>query len=500
MLLYWETAKILKGKGRGKCMGEYKKMNFINRILYNKKLGIILSILQLVITILFLGLIINLNIIPNKYLIPSVGILLFFEGITLFTQLSTKGRRSGKIFSLLICFILGLGSSYLYKTQTVLADISGISTKIDDVSIIVLKEDPAEYLEDLADYLFGIQETIDRENTDKTIEQINKDLETEIKIQTFSDFGTQVEALYNKEVGAIILNEAYRGTIREIYEDFDERTKVITGHKIETPVVVEPSDKEVLVDSFNVYISGIDTYGSIRTTSRSDVNIIATVNPKTKKILLTTTPRDYYVPFPISGGMRDKLTHAGVYGIDVSIGTLEELYDIDIDYYARVNFTSLIKMVDVLGGITVNSEYAFNAGGFSFNKGINHLNGEQALAFSRERKSFATGDNQRGKNQMEVIKGMINKALSPSIIINYNAIMNSLAGSIDTNMTTSEITSLIKMQINDMSPWDIETNNVVGTGTMETTYTYKSTPLYVMIPDYDSVEAAKEKIRQVMEE
>ena len=179
---------------------------------------------------------------------------------------------------------------------------------------------------------------------------------------------------------------------------------------------------------------------------------------------------------------------------------MEELYDIDIDYYARVNFTSLIKMVDVLGGITVNSEYAFNAGGFSFNKGINHLNGEQALAFSRERKSFAAGDNQRGKNQMEVIKGMINKALSPSIIINYNAIMNSLAGSIDTNMTTSEITSLIKMQINDMSPWDIETNNVVGTGTMKTTYTYKSTPLYVMIPDYDSVEAAKEKIRQVMEE
>lgn len=481
-------------------MKRHKKMGLISRIFYNKKFGIILSILQLIITVIFSGLIINLNIIPNKYLIPVIGILLLFEVITLFTQLSTKGRRTGKVFALLICFILGLGSNYLYKAQAVLTGISGTSTKIDDVSIIVLKEDPAQYLEDLVDYIFGIQETIDRENTDKTIEKINSDLNTEIKIQAFDDFESQVDALYNKEVGAIILNEAYRGTVREIYEDFDERTRVITGHKIETPIVIEPSDKEVLKDSFNVYISGIDTYGSIKTTSRSDVNIIVTVNPRTKKILLTTTPRDYYVPFPISGGMRDKLTHAGVYGIDVSIGTLEELYDIDIDYYARVNFTSLIKMVDALGGITVNSEYAFNSGGYSFNKGINHLDGKQALAFSRERKAFAAGDNQRGKNQMEVIKGMINKALSPSIITNYNSIMNNLAGSIDTNMSTSEITSLIKMQIDDMSPWEIETNNVIGTGAMETTYTYKSRPLYVMIPDYDSVEAAKAKIRQVMEE
>ena len=477
-----------------------KKMNIINRILYNRKFGIILSVLQLAITIIFSGLIINLNILPNKYLMPAIGILLFFEVITLFTQLSTKGRRFGKIISLLICLILGLGINYLFKAQSVLADISNISTKIDDVSIIVLKEDPAQHLEDLEDYLFGIHETIDRENTDKTIEKINNDLKTEIKTQAFSDFEGQVDALYNKQVGAIILNEAYRETVIEIYEDFNERTRVITGHKIETPVVIEPSDKDVLEDSFNVYISGIDTYGSIRTTSRSDVNIIATVNPKTKKILLTTTPRDYYVPFPISGGMRDKLTHAGVYGIDVSIGTLEALYDIDIDYYARVNFSSLIKMVDALGGITVNSEYAFNAGGFSFNKGINHLNGEQALAFSRERKSFAAGDNQRGKNQMEVIRGMINKAMSPAIITNYNSIMNSLAGSIDTNMSTNEITSLVKMQLDDMTPWEIETNNVIGTGAMETTYTYKTRRLYVMIPDYDSVEAAKEKIKQVMEE
>lgn len=404
------------------------------------------------------------------------------------------------MLSIFICLILALGCYYLIKTQSLLIDISSKNTKIDDVSIIVLKEDPAQSINDTADYLFGIQEVLDRENTDKTIEKINGDLGIEMKIKAYSDLSLQVEALYGGEVDAIILNEAYRDTIKEIYKDFDERTKVLTSHQIEIPVEIEPSDKEVTLEPFNVYISGIDTYGPIRRTSRSDVNIIATVNPKTKRILLTTTPRDFYVPFPITGGVRDKLTHAGVYGIDVSIGTLEDLYDIEIDYYVRVNFDSLIKMVDALGGINVNSEYAFKSGGYSFKKGINQLNGAQALAFSRERYAFASGDNQRGKNQMAVIKGMIEKAMSPAIITNYSKIMDGLSESFETNMSPNDITSLIKMQINDMSPWEVKTNNVTGKGAMKTTYTYKKKHLYVAIPDEPSVEEAKNMIKQIFEE
>ena len=215
--------------------------------------------------------------------------------------------------------------------------------------------------------------------------------------------------------------------------------------------------------------------------------------------MLTSTPRDYYLPFPISNGMEDKLTHAGIYGIDVSIGTLEDLYGIDIDYYARVNFTTLEEMIDALGGVTVYSQYEFSAGGYKFNKGYNDLNGKEALAFSRERHSFNSGDNQRGKNQMEVIKGMIKKATSPAIIIKYNNILNSVSGTFETNMKLEEITSLIKMQINDMTPWKVETNSVIGEGARKTTYSYKTRPLYVMIPNADSVEAAKEKINKVME-
>lgn len=471
----------------------------IGRIL-NKVFGVILAIIQSVITLIFLAIIINLGIIPSKYFIPMTVILLLLLGFTFYSQLSLRKSKFGKFLSIFICLILALGCYYLIKTQSLLIDISSKNTKIDDVSIIVLKEDPAQSINDTADYLFGIQEVLDRENTDKTIEKINGDLGIEMKIKAYSDLSLQVEALYGGEVDAIILNEAYRDTIKEIYKDFDERTKVLTSHQIEIPVEIEPSDKEVTLEPFNVYISGIDTYGPIRRTSRSDVNIIATVNPKTKRILLTTTPRDFYVPFPITGGVRDKLTHAGVYGIDVSIGTLEDLYDIEIDYYVRVNFDSLIKMVDALGGINVNSEYAFKSGGYSFKKGINQLNGAQALAFSRERYAFASGDNQRGKNQMAVIKGMIEKAMSPAIITNYSKIMDGLSESFETNMSPNDITSLIKMQINDMSPWEVKTNNVTGKGAMKTTYTYKKKHLYVAIPDEPSVEEAKNMIKQIFEE
>jgi LCP family protein required for cell wall assembly len=480
-------------------MGTLSKGGLIGRILNSKALGVILAIIQTVITLIFLAIVIKLGVIPSKYFIPMAVILLLLLGFTFFSQISFRNRIFGKFLSIFMCLILAPGCYYLNMTQSLLTGISREYTKVDDVSVIVLKEDPAQSISDTAGYLFGIQEVLDRENTDKTIERLNEDLGIEVKTQAYDDLSLQVDALYGGEVDAIILNEAYRDTVKETFKDFDERTRVLTSHQFEMPVEIEASDKDVTLEPFNVYISGIDTYGPIRRTSRSDVNIIATVNPETKRILLTTTPRDYYVPFPISGGLRDKLTHAGVYGIDVSIGTLEDLYDIEIDYYVRVNFDSLIKMVDALGGIDVDSEYAFKSGGYSFNKGINQLNGAQALAFSRERYAFASGDNQRGKNQMAVIKGMIEKAMSPAIITNYSKILDGLSESFETNMSPNDMTSLIRMQIDDMSPWDIKSNNVTGKGAMKTTYTYRKRNLYVAIPDESSLEAARDMIKGVFE-
>ena len=256
-------------------------------------------------------------------------------------------------------------------------------------------------------------------------------------------------------------------------------------------------------EPFNVYISGIDVYGEITKESRSDVNLIATINPKTHKILLTTTPRDYYIQIPgVSEGQSDKLTHAGIYGIDTSIATLENLYDTEIPFYVRVNFTS----VEEMGGVDVESELAFTTGEESgaivdIKEGENHFNGKEALAFVRERKALASGDNQRGKNQQALLTGLIKKAMSPMILFRANGMINSVTGNAETNMSEAQIKSLIRMQLNDMKGWDIE--SVAATGddsTKQYCYSYSGGPLYVTVPDWGSVDEIKGKIRETMGE
>lgn len=467
-------------------------------ILNKRKSWIILVILQSALTVVFSGWAVLLDVLPIKYLAPIIVILLAIEAYIFYVLLIQK-EKTKILFSILVCTVLILGCYYLFETQSMLSAITNGNIKIDNMSVIVLKENLATNIDDAMNYMFGIQEKIDRENEDKTIQLINGELAAEIATAEFQDFDLQVEALYRGEINAIILNEAYREIITDVYQDFNQKTRILSDYQIRSKVDLETGQKKLDQDSFVVYISGIDCYGPISATSRSDVNIIATINPKTKQILLTTTPRDYYVVLPVSNRQKDKLTHAGIYGIDVSIGTLEDLYDINIDYYVRVNFTSLVDTIDVLGDITVNSDFAFVAGSTRFNKGYNQLNGEAALAFSRERHAFASGDNQRGKNQIKVLTAIINKAVSPTIIMNYSGVMNSVSKSFETNMSSNEITSLVKMQMNDMASWNIVSSNVTGRGDSKTTYSYSSRALYVMIPDESTVAVAKEKMQQVIQ-
>ncbi len=258
---------------------------------------------------------------------------------------------------------------------------------------------------------------------------------------------------------------------------------------------------------FNVYISGIDVYGEITQESRSDVNLIATVNPNTHKILLTTTPRDYYVPIPgISEGQNDKLTHAGVYGIDASVATLENLYETDIPFYVRVNFSSVEDIVDMMGGVDVESELAFTTGEdageiVDVKEGKNHFSGKEALAFVRERKALADGDNQRGKNQQALLTGLIKKTMSPMILFRANGMINSVAGNSETNMSEKQIKSLIRMQLDDLKGWDIESIAALGDDSgKKYCYSYSGGPLYVTVPDWESVEEIKQKMREVLGE
>lgn len=258
---------------------------------------------------------------------------------------------------------------------------------------------------------------------------------------------------------------------------------------------------------FNVYISGIDVYGEITQESRSDVNLIATVNPNTHKILLTTTPRDYYIPIPgVSEGQNDKLTHAGIYGVDASMAALENLYETDIPFYVRVSFTSVEDIVDVMGGIDVESELAFTTGEdagaiVDVQEGKNHFTGKEALAFVRERQALADGDNQRGKNQQALLTGLIKKTMSPMILIRANGMINSVAGNSETNMSEKQIKSLIRMQLDELHGWEIESVAALGDDSgKEYCYSYSGGPLYVTIPDWGSVEEIKQKMQAVLEE
>lgn len=262
---------------------------------------------------------------------------------------------------------------------------------------------------------------------------------------------------------------------------------------------------DVTQKPFNVYISGIDVYGDINKKSRSDVNLIATVNPQTHKILLTTTPRDYYVTIPgVSGAQKDKLTHAGVYGIDTSIATLANLYDTEIPFFVRVNFSSVENIVDIMGGVDVDSKLSFTTGKESgavvkVKKGTNHFNGKQALAFVRERHALAAGDNQRGKNQQALLTGLIKEVMSPKIILHANSMINSVAGSADTNMSENQIKSLIRMQLGTMKGWEVKSIAAEGDSSgKQYCYSYKGKPLYVTVPYDSSVAKIQKKMRRAL--
>ena len=253
-----------------------------------------------------------------------------------------------------------------------------------------------------------------------------------------------------------------------------------------------------LPESFLIYISGIDTFGDVSTQSRSDVNLLMAVNRNTGKILLVNTPRDYYVELPISEGQQDKLTHAGIYGVDVSKGAMEMLYDVPVDYYARLNFSSFETIIDALGGIEVYSEYDFVAQGFTFTQGMNTLNGEQALAFVRERKSFAEGDVQRGKDQMEMLKALITRLGTFDGLNAFAQVYDEVAPVVETNLTKDQLLAIAAEQILNGRSWDVETYYVTGADGSEVTYSIPGAAAYVMIPNEDEVAEGTQKLQAIL--
>lgn len=442
----------------------------------------LITALQLILSVVLCVIIWSSSILPGIYLACLGGGLFFLFAFTFFLQhIQNRLRFAGIVFSVLISVLLIAGGIYFVKLQRAMGEVGGATYKTDNMIVVVKSEDPAENLMDARNYRFGYQTGLDQKNNALMLEDMKATIKREPKLITYDNVTELADALLSGEVEAVVYNEAFDSLIEENIEDYQNQVKILYQYGIHTEIRQEKASVE---EPFHVYISGIDVAGEITANSRSDVNIIMTVNPKTKKILLTTTPRDFYITIPgVSGDQRDKLTHAGIYGVDASMSALEQLYGIDISYYARVNFTSLIRIVDALGGVDVESAYAFETRGYQFREGMNHLDGETALAFSRERYSFEEGDNQRGRNQEALLSAILKKAMSPAILKAASQILDEIGDCVETNMTRDEMAELLQMQLEDGADWSIESQAAAGTGDSRPCYSSGSQPLYVIWPD-----------------
>lgn len=456
------------------------------------RFGTFCLILQALISVAFMIVLILLDMLPSNYL-ALVAAVLFFLWCIAFTSQAVRKKRgtAGKVYSLLMAVVLTLGTYNIAEANNMLSLITGGNTRIDKMAVAVRADDPAETIEDAIDYNFGVQFQQGGDNIQTAVTNLQEELGTTLNVTECASVQEQAQQLTEGRVAAIIYNEAYTELMNDAVEGFSDNTKIIYEMSIKTELDLGGTDDSLTAKPFTVYISGIDTYGEVSETSRSDVNIIAVVNPTTHQILLVTTPRDSYVPLygpGVEQGALDKLTHAGVYGIDTSMETLGELYETDINYYVRLNFTSLIDIVDILGGVDVDSEYAFTTGDESgciveVHEGLNHFNGEQALAFSRERHNLDDGDNQRGKNQQAVITGLLKKVISPTMLLKAPTIMNQVSRDVEMNITQAQLNSLIKNQLRTNAKWNIQSVALEGEGGQDYCYSASSQLLYVMYPD-----------------
>ena len=486
--------------------------------------GILISLFLLIVELAFIVLLLYAKLISVKYIgMISAGLLVALIFVYLLVRKVRKRIRFGVgvVLAVLIVVALGTGSLYIYKTVSALDTITGVNKDVTKINVYVKEDDPAQKLADASGYTFGILSELDRDNTDQALQQMYYELGSDVQTNEYSGLSELADSLNNGTTGAIILNQAYLDVLDEMdnYSSFSSQLREIASLQVETvvqrktPQVTEAvgsttetsdnssADAAVTDEVYTIYVSGIDTRGEMTASSRSDVNIILTVNTRTKQILMVSTPRDYFVPLSISNGVPDKLTHAGIYGVNVSMDTLNMLYDININYYFRLNFAGFEKIIDALGGITVNSDYEFdsqNTKGYHFNKGENHLNGEQALVFTRERYAFKEGDRQRGRDQMAVIQGVVDKATQPAFLKNYLSVMDSLDGCFETNVPYDIIASLVRKQLDEGGSWQVLSYSTDGTGDTQKPYSM-SQKAYVMVPDQTTVDKAKtlmQKVRQ----
>ena len=490
--------------------------------------GIIGFIFQLIFSVVTVVFVIKLNMLPAFYIFWIVFILtllLLTSGIFIIAR-SRLRVIMGMVFAFLMSIVLAVVSiKYLIPAIGLFDNITNPSTTYKTTyHVLVKKEDRAQKIEDIKDYKIGVEKSHDFDAMKKALDNLAAQFDHTLNVIAYDDYNSMWSAfLNNSETGTILMDTSfyniYANSYQEQEDNIENYVRILGDIEVEMKKSYANNSADVTPQGklterpFILYLSGIDVSGSINTRSRSDVNIVMVVNPKTHKILLVTVPRDTYVPFPQArgfggtNGQCDKLTHAAIYGDNdcaVSIATLEQnVYTgIHIDHWIRVNFTSLEKIVDALGGREAYSEYSytsyFTGEKVYFQKGMNYMDGWKALVFCRERKSIPGEEQQRGRNQLEVVKGIFNKATSPSIIVNYNNVLNEVKNNIVTDISTDEITNLVKMQIDTNASWSFETVSVEVEYVYDYCYSIPSRELCVGLMKEASRQEAINKINAVM--
>lgn len=477
----------------------------------SKVLSILLSVVLVISSFYLLYQVIRLNVLPSKFLFPlTIGVVVLdaiFILLLIYFSKNVVSKIVCIVLTLFICIASCMGGYYISKTQNVLSSITNVAKHAKNTVSVIVKESSSIKNKSQLNGVSVGSLRLNEQGSKKALKELSSE-GIVLNQKEYDSMTTLLEAFYNGEVDSIIINESSRSQIldMEAYSNFDSNTRVVyqTSYKVKNNDSAT-SVSDITSKPFNVLISGSDTRGGFDENGRSDVIMIATVNPKTHTILLTSVPRDFYVTTACDAGdgcmqgALDKITHTGIHGTNTTKRTVEQLLGIEINYTFKVGFDTVTKLVDTLGGVDVYVEpgYAVHNEYINVKEGVNHLYGEEALEYARERYAYTEGDRQRTKNQQQVLMGIVKEATKPSVITNYAAIMDTMANTFSTTMSNAEITDLIKYQLNNNPTWKMEQYMVDGTG--DTLMCAElGDAASVMVPDQSTVKMAKDKINAVL--
>ena len=481
----------------------------------------IVAVLSVVVTYTVM----HIDLLPAKYLLLFVAIMLTLNILSAVCLLVKKvwTRIIAVIIHILLIVISIVGINYVGKADNFLDDaFENYTYDITKFNIVVNATSNYKTLQDLSG------KDISYFNFYEDIEQIKSEVSKKIENPIFKeqiDLFVTADYLLKDEISALVIDDGFLGALDENYNDIDKRVRIIDTFEIKTKVkkdnnssnpttapvdpnasttTTEKLEKIKSGNSINVFISGSDARSTtIQGNSRSDVNMILTINPDTRTILMTSIPRDYEVLPHGKTGLTGKLSHVGIYGLETTKKTVEDLMGIEINYAIKVGFSAVVELVDLVGGIDINSDQAFDSShirGWHVEKGINHMDGAKALAYARERYAYSSGDRHRVLNQQQVLQATLKKLMkSSSLLTQYDQVLSSLSQFYITDIPRSVISKYVKMQLNNMSSWKFTSQSVNGGRKYAKTFSAPNTDLFIATPDYNSIKKARNKIQKTIE-